>query len=133
MPLYTNSWQVGLNLSFNLDNLYKNKQRVDISKSQARVALESEALIQQNIGIGINAAFLKYQEAEQQIILMDDAKNLANENYEIVLSKYLNQLAITAEMTDASNAKLNAELQHVNAMINAQFQYYNLLRATGML
>jgi len=90
-------------------------------------------LAQQNIEIAVNAAFLKYQEAEQQVLIMIEAKNLANENYEIVRSKYLNQLAITAEMTDASNSKLNAELQYVNAMINARFQFYNLLKSAGIL
>ena len=133
MDLYNNSWQVGINLNFKLDNLYKNRQNVNVSKSQARVAQEALTLVQQNIEIGVNAAFLKCREAEQQVYLMDEAKNLANENYEIVQSKYLNQLAIMAEMTDASNAKLNAELQFVNAIINAQFQYYSLLKSTGTL
>jgi len=133
MDLYSNTWQIGLSLSFNIDNLYKNRQRVNVSKSQSRVAQESLLFVQQNIEIGVNAAFLKCQEAEQQVLLMNEAQNLANENYEIVQAKYLNQLAIMAEMTDASNAKLNAELQFVNAIINAQFQYYNLLKATGTL
>jgi len=133
LDMYNNSWQVGLNLTFKLDNLYKNRQQVNISKSQARVAQETLTLVQQNVEIGVNAAFLKCHEAEQQVMLMDEAKNLANENYEIVQAKYLNQLAIMAEMTDASNAKLNAELQFVNAVINAQFQYYNLLKSIGSL
>jgi outer membrane protein TolC len=133
MDMYNNSWQVGLNLTFNLDNLFKNKQNVNVSKSQARVAQETLTLAQQNIEIGVNATFLKCHEAAQQVYLMDEAKNLANENYEIVQAKYMNQLAIMAEMTDASNAKLNAELQFVNAIINAQFQYYSLLKSTGTL
>ena len=43
------------------------------------------------------------------------------------------RLPIAAEMTDASNAKLNAELQYVNATINAMFQYFGLLKAAGEL
>ena len=133
LDMYNNSWQVGLNLTFKLDNLYKNRQQVNVSKSKARVAQEALTLVQQNVEIGVNAALLKCREAEQQVMLMDEAKNLANENYEIVQAKYLNQLAIMAELTDASNAKLNAELQFVNAVINAQFQYYNLLKSIGSL
>jgi len=124
---------VGLNLTFKLDNLYKNRQNVNLSKCQALVAEETLVLAKQNIEIGVNAAFLKCYEASQQVILMDESKKLANENYEIVQSKYLNQLAIMAELTDASNAKLNADLQFVNAVINAQFQYYSLLKVTGTL
>ena len=133
MPFYNNSWQVGINLSFSLDKFYKSKHQINMSRSQARVAQEAFTLAQQGIEIGVNAAFLKFREAEQQVVLMDESKALANENYEIVLAKYLNQLAIAAEMTDASNAKLNTELQYANAVINAQFQFYNLLKSAGML
>jgi len=133
MNMYNNSWQIGLNFTYNLNDLFKNKQNVNVSKSQAHVAQETLTLVHQNIEVGVNAAFLKCREASQQVILMNETKNLANENYEIVQAKYMNQLVIMAEMTDASNAKLNAELQFVNAIINAQFQYYSLLKATGTL
>jgi outer membrane protein TolC len=131
--LYSNTWQVGFSLNYNIDNLYKTKRQVDLSKNQAWVSQEALIYTQQNVELGISVAYLKYQEAEQQILLMDESRKLANENYEIVRAKYLNQLVITAEMTDASNAKLNAELQYANALINAQFQYYNLLKAAGTL
>ena len=131
--LYNNAWQAGVSLNYNIDNLFKSKKKISLSKMQARTTQEALAYTQQNIKTGINAAFLKYKEAGQQVVLMDESKQLANENYEIVKAKYLNQLAITAEMTDASNAKLIAELEHANAAINALFQYYNLLKATGNL
>ena len=133
LDLYSNSWQVGLNLSFNLDNLFRTKRQVNLSKSQARITRESLTYTRQAIAIEINAAYVKYQEAKQQIALTDKSRALANENYDIVKNKYLHQLAITAEMTDASNAKLNAELEYANAVVKALFQYYNLLKATGTL
>jgi len=133
MDLYNNTWQAGVSLSYNIDNLFKSKSKINLSKTKAHTTQEALVYTQQNLEIGVNTAFLKCQEAEQQVVLMDESKQLANENYEIVKSKYLNQLAITAEMTDASNAKLRAELEHANATINALFQYYNLLKATGSL
>lgn len=133
LDMYNNSWQIGLSLNFNIDNLFKTKKQVNLSKSQVRITQEALTYTQQNIEVGINAAYLKYKEAEQQISLMEESQKLANENYEIIRNKYLNQLAITAEMTDASNAKLNAELQYANAVINALFQYYSLLKSTGTL
>ena len=133
MDLYNNAWQVGVSLSYNIDNLFKSKSKVNLSKMQAHTTQEALIYTQQNVEIGVNAAFLKCREAAQQVILMDESKQLANENYEIVRAKYLNQLAITAEMTDASNAKLRADLEYTNATISAMFQYYNLLKATGNL
>ncbi len=133
MDLYNNSWQAGVSFTYNIDNLFKSKRKVDLSRMQAQTSQEALVYTRQNIEIGVNAAFLKYREAEQQVLIMDESKKLANENYNIVRAKYLNQLVVTAEMTDASNAKLNAELQYVNAVINALFQYYNLLKSTGTL
>lgn len=133
LDLYNNTWQIGLSLNYNIDNLFKSKRKVTLSKIQAQTTKDALVYTQQNVEIGVNAAFLKFRESEQQVLLMDESKKLANENYDIVRAKYLNQLAITAEMTDASNAKLNAELQYANAVINALFQYYNLIKSTGTL
>ena len=133
MDLYNNTWQAGISLHYNIDDLFRSKSKINVSKTQARTTQEALIYARQNVEIGIHTAFLKCREAEQQVVLMDESKQLANENYEIVRAKYLNQLAITAEMTDASNAKLVAELEHANAAINALFQYYNLLKATGNL
>ena len=48
-------------------------------------------------------------------------------------SKYNNQLAILLDMIDASNAKLDAELQYTNSEINIIFAYYKLLKESGKL
>lgn len=133
IDMYNNSWQIGLSLGFNLDNLVKTKQHINLSKNQAHITQEALTYTQQNIEIGINAAYLTYKEAGEKMKLMDESRILANENYEIVKNKYLNQLAITAEMTDASNAKLNAELEYSNSVINTTFQYYSLLKSAGSL
>ena len=133
MDLYSNTWQAGLSLTYNIDNLFKTKKKVKLGERQSQVAKEALEYTNQNIEIGVNAAYVKYQESLKQASLMEESKRLANENYHIVESKYLNQLAITAEMTDATNAKLEAELQNANAEINVQFQYYNLLKSAGTL
>ena len=58
---------------------------------------------------------------------------MASENYHITEAKYLNQLAVQAEMIDAQNQKLQAELDFANAEISVLYQYYNLLKTTGTL
>lgn len=58
---------------------------------------------------------------------------LAEENYKIIEKKYLNQLALITEMLDASNSKLEAELQYVNSEINILQAYYNVLKTVGTL
>lgn len=133
LDMYSSGWQGGISLSYNIDNLYKTKERVKLGELQKNQASESLTLVQQNIDMAVNAVYVKYQEAIQQAEILNDAKNLADENYKITEAKYLNQLAVQAEMLDAQNQKLQSELDFANAEINVLYQYYNLLKSTGTL
>ncbi|WP_407505904.1 TolC family protein [Elizabethkingia miricola] len=133
LDMYSNSWQAGISLSYNIDNLYKTKERLKVGELQKSQAHDALTLTKQNIDMTVNAAYVKYQESIDQAKLMDDAQKLAEENYKITEAKYLNQLAVQAEMIDAQNQKLQAELDFVTAEINVLYQYYNLLKSTGSL
>lgn len=133
LDMYSNSWQAGISLSYNIDNLYKTKERLKVGELQKTQAQDVLTLTKQNIDMTVNAAYVKYQESIDQAKLMDDAQKLAEENYKITEAKYLNQLAVQAEMIDAQNQKLQAELDFVTAEINVLYQYYNLLKSTGSL
>ncbi|WP_294332710.1 TolC family protein [uncultured Chryseobacterium sp.] len=133
LDMYSGGWQTGISISYNIDNLYKTKERVKLGEIQKNQAGDALTLTQQNVDMAVNAAYVKYQEAIQQAEILDDAKKLAEENYKITEAKYLNQLAVQAEMTDAQNQKLQSELDYANAEINVLYQYYNLLKSTGTL
>ncbi|OCK52576.1 hypothetical protein BA768_12045 [Chryseobacterium sp. CBo1] len=133
LDMYAGGWQTGISLSYNIDNLFKTKERVKLGEIQKNQATETLTLAQQNISMGVNAAYVKYQESIQQAEILNDAKRLAEENYKITEAKYLNQLAVQAEMIDAQNQKLQSELDYANAEINVLYQYYNLLKSTGTL
>ena len=81
----------------------------------------------------MNAAYVKYNEAIDQQNTLEKNKQLAEENYRIIEKKYLNQMALIIDMLDATNAKLEADLQHTNAQINILYAYYSLLNLTGRL
>ena len=130
---YTNTWQTGVSISYNIDNLYKTKEKEQLGKFQLNQAKNVLVLQRQNLDVQTNAAWLKWREAVQQAKLYKESEELANENYKIIEAKYLNQLALQADMTDATNAKLEAELQYANSEINVQYQYYSLLKTTGTL
>ncbi|MEG1230602.1 MAG: TolC family protein, partial [Flavobacterium sp.] len=126
-------WQGGVSLSYNIDNLYRTKERVKLGELQKNQANDAMTLVQQNLDMAVNAAYTKYQEAIQQTAILNDAKSLAEENYKITEAKYLNQLAVQAEMIDAQLQKIQSELDLANAEINILYQYYNLLKSTGTL
>lgn len=133
VDMYSGGWQTGISLSYNIDNLYKTKERVRLGELQKSQANDAVILAGQNVDMAVNAAYTKYQEAIQQAVILNDARELAEENYKITEAKYLNQLAVQAEMIDAQNQKLQSELDYANAEINVLYQYYNLLKSTGTL
>lgn len=133
LDMYSSGWQGGVSLSYNIDNLYKTKERVKLGELQKNQANDAMTLVQQNLDMSVNAAYTKYQEAIQQTAILNDAKSLAEENYKITEAKYLNQLAVQAEMIDAQLQKIQSELDLANAEINILYQYYNLLKSTGTL
>ncbi|WPO89569.1 TolC family protein [Chryseobacterium sp. HR92] len=133
LDMYSGGWQTGVSLSYNIDTLYKTKEKVKLGELQKNQANDAMTLVQQNVDMGVNAAYTKYQEAIQQANILNDSKRLAEENYKITEAKYLNQLAVQAEMLDAQNQKLQSELDYANAEINVLYQYYNLLKSTGTL
>nr|WP_315029754.1 TolC family protein [uncultured Chryseobacterium sp.] len=133
LDMYSGGWQTGVSLSYNIDNLYRTKEKVKLGELQKTQANDAVTLVQQNVDMGVNASYTKYQEAIQQADILNDSKRLAEENYKITEAKYLNQLAVQAEMIDAQNQKLQAELDYANAEINVLYQYYNLLKSTGTL
>lgn len=133
LDMYSGGWQTGISLSYNIDNLFKTKEKVKLGELQKTQANDAMTLTQQNIDMAVNAAYTKYQESIQQAEILNDAKKLAEENYKITEAKYLNQLAVQAEMIDAQNQKLQSELDYANGEINVLYHYYNLLKSTGTL
>ncbi len=133
LDMYSGGFQVGVSVNYNIDNLFKTKEKIQLGTLQKEQTEETYRLAAQGIDMEVNAAYTRYQNAQQNLILVEEAKELANENYKIIEAKYLNQLAVQAEMTDAQNQKIQAELDYANAEIEAMYQYYNLLKTTGTL
>ena len=73
---------------------------------------------------------------EQSFVTLDTQRKsveLAQQNYQVVNDRYLNQLALITDMLDASNILLNAELQEVDARVNIVYAYYKMKYIAGIL
>lgn len=133
VDMYTNGWQVGATLSFNIASLYNAPRSIKLSSLQLIQAQQNVVLQQQNTELAVHSAYLKHLDALKQQETATVNMQLAQENYKTMEKKYLNQLALLLDMLDATNAKLDAELQQTNAQIGIAFTYYKLLNAAGKL
>ncbi len=131
--MYNNGWQAGLGISYSISSLYNSKKNIQLAKTQLKQQHQIVELQRQNIEISVKSAFIKHQEARQLLVSAEKSLQLAEENFRIVDKKYLNQMAILTDLLDATNARLDAELQQKNAEISIIYTYYQLQRAIGNL
>jgi len=126
-----NYWYVGVGLKYNIASLYKTSKKVNIANQKQVAAEYSEALALENTQVSIHSAYTKFRESKEKLTVYETSLRLADENYRIINNRYLNELVLITEMLDASNTKLNAELQVVNAKLDVIYNYYRLQREIG--
>ena len=81
----------------------------------------------------IHEAQTLYEQSFAELDTQRKSVELATQNYQVVNERYLNQLALVTDMIDASNIRLNAELQEVDARIQTLYAYYRVLYAAGRI
>ena len=113
--------------------MYKNNKKTAVNKILIEQAELGKIAVMQQIDAQVNAAYKNYQQAIKQREVSAINEIAAAENYRITELKYKNQLVTIAEIIDASNTKLQAELQTLDDSTAIILNYVKLLRVTGQL
>lgn len=128
-----NVWYVGVGVKYSLSSLFKTPKSVRRAEAQLRQSQEAHAVTNENVNNQVHQAYTMHQQAYVELRTQQKSVELANQNFQVVQNRYANQLALITDMIDASNVKLNAELQEVNAQINIAYTYYNVKYVTGKI
>lgn len=126
-----NIWYVGVGVKYNIGALYKKNKQVRQAAAQTQIAQQQYNVQREAIDNRTNAAYIKYMQTYTELDTQRKSVELARQNYNVVNARYLGQLALITDMVDASNIKLDAELQEVDARINILYAYYQLKYAAG--
>lgn len=128
-----NVWYVGVGVKYSLSSLFKTPKSVRRAEAQLRQSQEAHAVTNENVNNQVHQAYTMHQQAYAELRTQQKSVELANQNFQVVQNRYANQLALITDMIDASNVKLNAELQEVNAQINIAYTYYNVKYVIGKI
>lgn len=128
-----NVWYVGVGVRYSLSSLFKSNKTVRKAKAQQLQSREAHAVASERVNNDMQQAYTIHQQAFVELHTHQKSVELASQNYKVMNNRYLNQLALVTDMVDASNLKLNAELQEVNARINVAYTYYNIMYVAGNL
>lgn len=128
-----NYWYLGVGVKYNLASLYKSNKEVRVAKTNQNRARYAQLAELENAQTTVYAAQTRFKESFEKLHTYEKNFQLASENYAIINNRYMNGLVLITEMLDASNTKLNAELEVTNARLNTLYNYYKLLREIGKL
>nr|WP_276590674.1 MULTISPECIES: TolC family protein [unclassified Chryseobacterium] len=124
---------LGVNLTYPIENLYKNKYKMQESKENINLAKLQIEENEENIRHNVYEAYKKFEETDQKVKISEEAITQAKENYRIVRTKYANKLSLITELIDADNAYLEAQSNLISVKINRQLKYYQLQYTIGNL
>ena len=128
-----NYWYVGVGVKYPISSLFKKNKKISQAKTGVQRSLEQQRVAEQSLNNQVQEAWTLYQQTYADLDTQRKSVQLARQNYEVVNERYLNQLALITDMLDASNIRLNAELQEVDARINIVYAYYKLKYIAGTL
>lgn len=128
-----NYWYVGVGIKYNFSSLFKNNKKVHQAKLNIRKAQEEYSLLQEQIENGVQANYVNFLTSFTDLRTQEKSVELADQNYNTTSNRYKNDLALLTDMLDASNMKLSADLNLVNARINVIYSYYKMKYITHTL
>jgi outer membrane protein TolC len=126
-----NFWYLGIGVKYNLASLYKTDKKMQLANKKQQIAENAEALALEHTQVAVQSAYIRFMESFEKLKVYETSSRLASENYRIINNRYLNEAVLITEMLDASNTKLNADLELVNAKLNVIYNYYKLQREIG--
>lgn len=124
---------IGVNLTYPIENLYKNKYKMQEAKENIDLAKLQIEENEEKIRHSVYEAYKKFEETDQKVKIAEEAIDQAKENYRIVRTKYANKLSLITELIDADNTYLEAESNLISVKINRQLKYYQLQYTIGNL
>ena len=128
-----NYWYIGIGIKYNLSSLFKNNRRMKQARLNVRRAREQHELAQEQVNNAVQAGYVNFLTAFTDLRTQENSVKLADENYAVTSHRYKNEMALLTDMLDASNTKLGADLDLVNARINVVYNFYKMKYITNTL
>ena len=123
----------GVGVSWDIGTLYTNKNKEHEASLNRAELNNAHDLNVDDIHKDVHKQFIAYQQALEQIKVLQVAVNQAQENERITESKFRNNLVNTTDRIDAQTLLYQSRVNLELAMSDATIAYYNVLKSTGKI
>jgi outer membrane protein TolC len=124
---------LGVGVSWDIGTLYTNKNKeheATLNRVELNTARDENV---DEIHKDVHKQFISYQQALEQIKVLQVAVSQAQENERITESKFRNNLVNTTDRIDAQTLLYQSRINLELAMSDATIAYYNVLKSTGKI
>ncbi|WP_264521244.1 TolC family protein [Flavobacterium sp. N1994] len=129
----TNAMNVGVGVSYDLSNIFKNGKQVKLAQSKAKETEIAVTTLSNEIKEEIFQSQQNYNLSLKQSLVYEKAVEQAIENYRIVKDKYDNNLSDTNDLLEADYQQLQAKINQALSKADIAQKYYELQFASGKL
>jgi outer membrane protein len=128
---FKGTWDLGVQLSYNLTSLYTSKAQIQEAQANVAVATAQRQQLSDAAKMEVNANFYAYQSALAKIKLNEKIIVQATENQRVMKNRYAAQMVLIGELLTADSLVLQAKLNLEAAKTDAEAVYYKLLKSVG--
>src|SRR5690606_24704811 len=116
-----------------ISSIYQNKHKIRAARERLSGTDLQKEHLKEMIEEDIAGLKIKYKEALNRIAVTEKSIEQSRVNFEIINTKYSNQLALLTDLLDADNLYQESRYSNINAQIGALIIYYRLRYTTGNL
>ena len=129
--LLSGAFRDGLNASWDISSLYKNKNKLNEAKIQRQQVAINRDLETDRVKTEVHESYVRYHLALDRIKILQTAITQATENERVMESKFHNNLATTTDRIDAQTLLYQSRINLELAKSDATIAYYSLLNSVG--
>jgi outer membrane protein len=129
----TNAMNVGVGLSYDLSNIFKNGKNVKLAQSRVKQTEIAVSQLNDQIKEEVFEATENYSLSLKQSQVYEKAVEQSTENYRIVKDKYDNSLSDTNDLLEADFQQLQSKINQALSKADVAQKYYELQFASGKL
>ncbi len=129
--VFKDSWDVGVNLQFDIWNNLSTVHQTDEAKAQYAQTEDSFAMLKDAVTLDVTQSYLNFQQTKKRIDLAQLSVDQAAENLRVTREKFKAELTTNSELLDAEVALLQAKVQLVQSQVDYELAEAKLEKAIG--
>jgi outer membrane protein TolC len=129
---YKDTWDVTVNLQFDLWNWGQTSDQSDQAEAQLEQIRDNHEIIKNAITLEVTQNYLNINQAKEKISVAQKSMGQAEENYRISSEKFKQGLLLSSEMLDAEVALLQARTNYIQSVVDYEIAKARLDRSTAV-